>query len=232
MRVTKLLAAGLGFLMIIGSFALAVAGGVALAVPDDDGWISAGPVRLSTEAVGFVGEDIELDLGEHIRNRRTFVGWDAIPARFEVDSRNDKDIFIGVASAAEARSYLAGVAMDRIEDFHHDPELVQVTGAYSIAPPTEQTFWVASSTDGNLSWDVGDGEWAIVVLNADGSSGVDVSVTGSARIPFLGVIGVVLIAVGLVGMSVGGFLTYYGVRRVRDQRSESPQPPSAQPLAT
>jgi hypothetical protein len=229
MRITKLIAAFLGVLMVIGSFAITVAGGIALAVPDEDGWVSAGPIRMRTEAVGFVGEDIEIDFGDHANRRGTFIGWDAIPARFEIDSRNDKTVFVGIAGAADARAYLNGVAVDRVESWDHDPELVSVPGALSIAPPESQDIWVASNEAGDLEWDISDGDWAIVVLNADGTPGVDVGVTGSARIPFLRTLGVVLIAAGLIGMSVGGLLTYYGVRRVREARPVTAPP--TQPVA-
>jgi len=230
MRVTKLVAAFLGVLMIIGSFAITVAGGIALAVPDDDGWVSAGPIRMRTEAVGFVGEDIEIDFGDHANRRGTFIGWDAIPARFEVDSRNDKAVFVGIASAVDISTYVSDVAVERVESWDDDPELAYVPGEFSIAPPESQDIWVASNISGDLEWDISDGDWAIVVLNADGTPGVDVGVTGSARIPFLRTLGVVLIAAGLIGMTVGTLLTYYGVRRVRETHPHIAGP--TQPLVT
>jgi hypothetical protein len=224
MRITKLIAAFLGVLMVIGSFGITVAGGIALAVPDDDGWVSGGPIRMRTETVGFVAEDIEIDFGEHANRRGTFIGWDAIPARFNADSRNDKNVFVGIATAADARAYLSGVAVDRVESWDDDPEFTYVPGESSVAPPESQDIWVASNATGDLEWDISNGDWAIVVLNADGTPGVDVGVTGSARIPFLRTIGVVLIAAGLVGMTLGGLLTYYGVRRVREPQLQTPPP--------
>jgi hypothetical protein len=231
MRFTKLIAAAVGIPMVIGSFAIAVAGGIALAVPDDDGWISAGPVRVGTEAVALIGEDIDIDLGHTATDGRTFISWDAIPAQIDVVSRNDKSVFVGVARQADARAYLSGVAVDRVQFFEDEAELEQVEGTYSVAPPIEQDFWVASAADGTLDWDVRDGDWAIVVLNADGSSGVDVALTGSAKVPFLNAIGVGLIAAGLVGMTFGSLLTYYGVRRVRGSQPQIQSPQSAQPTA-
>lgn len=215
MRVTKLVAAVIGIPMIIGSFALTVGGGIALVVPDDNGWISTGPVRMGTDAVALVGEDIDVDFGEHFVDGRTFVDWEAIPARLDVDSRNDKSVFVGIADATEARAYLQGVAIDRVSSLHHDPKLDHIDGVLTVTPPADLDIWVASSTDGTLTWDVHDGDWTIVALNADGSPGVDVALTASAQVPYLGVIGVVLIALGLLGMAAGTALTYYGVRRVR-----------------
>lgn len=232
MRITKLVAAAVGVPMVIGSFAIAVIGGVALAVPDDDGWISAGPVHMGTSAVALVGEEIDIDLGDHVADGRTFLSWDAIPAELEVASRNDKAVFIGIARTSDARAYLDGVAVDRVQFFGDDAELEHADGLYSIAPPAEQDIWVASSSDGFVDWELRDGDWALVVLNADGSAGVDVAVSGSARIPFLGVAGVVMIAAGIVGMAVGGTLTYYGVRRVREPQNRIGQSQPTQQLAT
>jgi hypothetical protein len=223
MKVTKLVAALVGVPTVLGGLALTVLGGIALAVPDDDGWISAGPVRVSSPAVALVGEEIRIDLGNHVGNGGTFVGWDGIPARLDASSRNGKEIFIGVGADADVAAYLSGVSVARIESFHDDPDFEERSGAGTVSPPAEQDIWVASSVDGSLDWDVTDGEWAVVLLNSDGSSGMDVSVSGSARIPYLGVIGVGAIALGLILMTFGALLTYFGVRAVR------PPPPAATP---
>ncbi len=232
MRITKLLAAVIGVPMAIAGLAMTVAGGIALAVPDDNGWISAGPVRMRTEAVGFVGDDLQIDLGDHVGDGRTFIGWEAIPARLDVDSRNGKEIFVGIATTADAQSYLAGVAIDRVETLHDEPDLVQVQGASSVAPPETQDFWAATNAAGTVDWSLSEGDWSVVVLNSDGSAGVDVAVTGSARIPFLGAVGVVLIALGIIGMAFGTLLTYFGVRAVRPPTTPPDLMSPQQPLAT
>lgn len=229
MRITKLLAAVIGVPMVIASIAMTVGGGIALAVPDDNGWVSAGPLRMRTEAVGFVGEDLHIDFGDHATDGRTFIGWEAIPARVDVDSRNGKEIFVGVASTADAQAYLEGIAVARVETLDDNPDLVDVPGASSVAPPETQDFWVATNAAGEVEWSLAEGDWSVVVLNSDGTSGVDVAVTGSARIPFLGVIGVVLIALGVIGTILGSLLTYFGVRTVRRPAS-SPDLAPPQPV--
>lgn len=229
MKVTKLVAAIVGVPLVLGGLALTVLGGVALAVPDDDGWVSAGPVRVSSPAVAVVGEDIRIDLGNHVGNGGTFVGWDGVPARLEANSRNSKDIFIGVGADEDVTAYLSGVSVARIDSFHDDPDFEERGGATTAAPPAEQDIWVASSADGSLDWDVTDGEWAVVLMNSDGSAGMDVSVSGAAQIPYLGVIGVLAIALGLISMTFGSLLTYFGVRAVRPP---SPAAPPQQPVVT
>ena len=66
-------------------------------------------------------------------------------------------------------------------------------------------------------------------MNADGSPNIDIGITGSAKIPFLTALGVIFIALGIVGMTGGAFLTYYGVRPVRDRRPESTTPAASAP---
>ena len=233
MRITKLVAAVIGVPMIIGSFALAVGGGIAIAVPDDNGWVSTGPIRMKTEAAALVGDDIEIDLGGHFADGRTILHWGELPAELAISSRNDKSVFIGIAEQEDARAYLDGVALDRISSIDHDHEVEHVYGTYAATPPADVDIWVASGVDGILEWDVQEGDWAIVALNADGSPGVDVAVSASARIPFLTTLGVVLLAIGVAGMTAGGFLTYFGVRRVRDRQpsDSTTTPPAADAVA-
>ena len=219
--------------MVIGSFLLAVGGGIAVAVPDDDGWVTTGPVGFSTDSAALVAEDIEIDFGDKVANGRTFVSWGEIPAELEVDSRNGKNVFIGIARQDDARAYLSGVALDRLTSFDDGHDVEHVAGTYRATPPGESDIWVASTVDGTLEWDIRSGDWAIVALNADGSPGIDLGVKASAQVPFLTAIGIVLIVVGVAGMTAGGLLTYYGVRRVRNPQATTPAPPAnASPIVT
>ena len=233
MRIGKLISAVAGVLLLIAGFGMSVAGGFALAVPDDDGWVSVGPARVTTEAAAIVGDDINIDLGDHVRDGRTFVSWDAIATEITIDERNGKSVFIGVGPEAAVTDYLAGTAMVRA-DWHDDDIDVDgfiPGGAASI--PTDQDFWIASSTDGILEWDVADGNWAIAVVNADGSPGIDIAVTGAAEIPFLRAIGVGLLAGGLLFLGGGATLTYFGVRGSRERTVyAAPQAPPTGPVVS
>jgi len=233
MKITKLIAAVVGVPMVVGSFLLAVGGGVALAVPDDDGWVTTGPVGFATDSAALVAENVEIDFGHKATNGRTFVSWGEIPAELEISSRNNKSVFVGIARQEDARAYLSGVAQDRLTSFDDDHDVVHVAGVYAAPRPIESDIWVASTVDGTLEWDIRSGDWAIVALNSDGSPGIDLGVTASAQIPFLTAIGVVLIVLGILGMTAGGLLTYYGVRRVRDPQPTAPvPPPDANPIVT
>ena len=86
MRIGKLLAAIVGAVVLLAGAGMTTAGAIALGAADGDGWVSAPRTRLSTDTAALVGADIEVDLGEAI-DERTFVSFDDIPTRIEIDSR-------------------------------------------------------------------------------------------------------------------------------------------------
>jgi len=232
MRITKLIAAVVGIGMVIVSVALTVGGIAAIAFPDRDGWVSAGPVRLQTDAAALVGDDIEIDFGGDFTNGRTFVSWGEIPAEFDISSKNGKEVFVGITTPADARAYLDGVAVDRVSSFDDEHDISHVAGAYQAVPPAETDIWVASSNNGLLEWDISSGEWTIVAVNADGSPGIDIGVTSAAKVPFLRPLGAVLVFFGFLGTIAGGFLTYYGVRRDRNATLAIPPMSSTESIVT
>ncbi|HSF84764.1 MAG TPA: hypothetical protein VLG28_03770 [Acidimicrobiia bacterium] len=228
MRIGKLLAAIFGSLILLSGAAMTTGGAIALAVTDGNGWINAPTARVETDTAAVVGADIYLDLGDAI-DEQTYVSFSDIPARIEVDSRNGKDVFIGVAAAEDVASYLRGTAHARADFFDDDIELFTSDGGTVLVSPAAQPFWVASATDGSLDWDLESGNWSVVIANADGSSGVDVAVTGSARIPFVEAIGIGLLVFGVMAIVGGAVMLYFGVRS--DPRAQWATPAQPTPPA-
>ena len=120
---------------------------------------------------------------------------------------------MGIAPADAVAGYLDGVAHDQITDwdfFKNDAEDVVYTtneGTIDPAAPGTEGFWVASvsgSGEQTLDWTIQSGEWALVIMNADGSPGVSADVrlgvpASSALFP----LGLALLVVGLVA-TIGG----------------------------
>jgi hypothetical protein len=85
----------------------------------------------------------------------------------------------GSARADRVDRYLAGVPIDEVTDFEIDPfEMTRRphAGTTRPAPPGSQTFWVAEATgpdSATLDWKVRDGDYRLVLMNADGSRPVD-----------------------------------------------------------
>ncbi len=211
MRIGKLLAAIFGGLILLGGTALTTGGAIVMAVTDGDGWVTAPTARIETETAAVVGANIDVDLGEAI-DERTFVDFGNIPARIEAESRSGKDVFIGIAPHDDISAYVGGIAHVRADVFEDNVDLFTADGGGELPVPTEQTIWVSSSTDGRLDWDLESGTWSVVVANVDGSPGIDVAVTGSARIPFVEAIGIGMLVVGVLAIVGGAVMLYFGVR--------------------
>ena len=101
--------------------------------------------------------------------------------------------FVGVARTADVDAYLDQVGHDEITDLDYDPfsiDTARRAGEGRPAMPTAQTFWAATSTGGDrLQWKVREGDWTVVMMNADASPGVHVDAKVGAKLPILGGLG-------------------------------------------
>jgi hypothetical protein len=154
------------------------AGGVLLAVFDGDGTVRSGSQSLSTPASAFASSVTDISDLDDISG---LIGQPRVGVTAE-----GQDLFIGVGHAKDVDRYLAAAAIEEITDvelepFRLDRELHP--GSTTPAPPGAQPFWVASSSDGVLRWDVHDGDYRIVVMNRDGSRGVTADVNVGLTVP-------------------------------------------------
>jgi outer membrane protein assembly factor BamB len=94
-----------------------------------------------------------------------------------------KQIFIGLAAASDLANYLAGVNYDEITGFRINPYsyyYVNYPGNSAPAAPYSRTFWVVSeygSGTQTLEWTLESRDWILVLMNADGSAGISLTVT-------------------------------------------------------
>ena len=91
--------------------------------------------------------------------------------RIEAQSRTPDSIFVGIAPTSDVDAYLQGVAHTIVSDPSGDngrPETTYVDGDTTTIQPDE-VFWAASAAarPQALTWDPEDGDWTIVVANAD-----------------------------------------------------------------
>jgi hypothetical protein len=183
---------------------------------DESGYLSTdtGSFETRTHALATKSLDIDLDGIEGLVDS-TGLG----DIRLDVESQTDEAVFVGVARTDEVDSYLRGVAHSRVVDLEVDPFEAQYApsaGLSQPAAPAGERFWAASSHGAGpqtLTWDAEDGDWSVVVMNADGSAGVRADVSAGAKVPFLDEIGWSALGAGtfLLLTSVG--LLVLGVRR-------------------
>jgi hypothetical protein len=124
------------------------------------------------------------------------------------ESASAKPLFIGIGPEPAVAGYLGRVAHADVEDINFDPfrvEYRQIAGGAPRRPPTAQNFWAASASGQGrqtVTWKVPDGDWSVVLMNADGSRGVAADVDLGAKLSFL-----LWVAVGLL---IGGALILGG----------------------
>ena len=115
--------------------------------------------------------------------------------------------------------YLGGVAHEEVVELKYDPPYSVETrtqpGGAPRTPPTEETFFAASATGPGpqtVSWEVASGNWAFVVMNADGSRAVAADITLGANVDWLLEIGLGLLAAAMVIGLAGAAMIFFGIR--------------------
>ncbi len=216
--------------LVIGSIIVLVAlavlvGGAGLLVADRAGRDSAG--YLTSPAVDMASAGYAVTAGD-VRIEGADVAGSWVPesvigtVRVTAVSRNGaRPVFVGIARTAAVDRYLAGVAHGRLRGMYGD--VGEVTGTRRPAAPEQVPIWDAASAgpgEQELGWDPAAGGWSLVVMNADGSRGVDATVHVGAQVPWLTGLAVGTIVVGLLLLLVGVVLVV--VPLVRASRTPRP----------
>jgi hypothetical protein len=225
--------AGRVILIVLGSigvlFGVAVlAGGGFLLWTDrtqrEDGYLTTPTERFATPTYALTRTRLEVDTdGEGWVLNESWLG----KVRIRGESSGDKTLFIGIGPQPEVARYLGTVAHANVQDIDLDPFRVRylsVSGGPPQAPPTEQTFWAASASGvgtQTLTWKVREGDWSVVLMNADGSRGVQADIDLGAKLSFL-----LWVAIGLL---IGGALAVGGSTALIVLAARRPRPPPTPP---
>jgi hypothetical protein len=182
----------------------------------EGGYFTSSTERFSTPASALVTDEILVEAGRP-GDSPTDVG-DLAEVRIRATSTEPGTaLFVGIAPKAEVEAFLRGVAHDRMASFDLDPFAVRfdrVPGGPAPAP-TAWPGWVAvASGQGTqtLLWEKSRGAWSAVVMNADGSPGVDVRAAVGLRFGFLLPLGIALLLAGLL-LAAGAAVLGRGGRR-------------------
>jgi hypothetical protein len=185
----------------------------------DGGYVTTDRHQLSTRGSALVTEETKLGVAG--------VGWLYGPSvlgtvRIRVTPQTpDSRLFVGIAHAADADRYLAGVKRTRITEFFADKTEQLDGGAASSAPDTHP-FWVASVTGAGpqtLLWKPRTGSWTVVVMNADAHPGLNVRADLGARFGVLPWIALGVLIAGAVFAAAAGLLITRAIRDLRDHRT-------------
>jgi hypothetical protein len=196
---------------------------------DAHGYVSTGYEQYtsSTRAITTQNLDADLDgLGE-IADQGALGS-----IRLKAAPTMDAPVFVGIARTDDVTRYLKGTSHAVLTDVDYSPfraEYARQGGAGRPAAPAKQSFWAASahgSTTQTLTWDIQDGDWSVVVMNADGSAGVNAGISAGVELPWLGGLGWGLVGGGTLLLLVAGAITLVAAAPAR-RRTTAPAPAAA-----
>ena len=199
---------------VLGVLAVAmlVGGGWALWVDrmdrDGSGFVSTGPLRMSTETFAIVG-DLRGD-GPAWAYGSSVLG----DAQVRVSSQRGDALFVAIARKSDVKRYLAGAGYATIDHFGTSAATTHPGRAPSS--PDEASIWAVSRTGiGQIivPWTPRSGDWSIVIMNADAAAGVAVRGRLAAKVPVLPWVGAGSLTCGLLIAGVVGWLARPLIRR-------------------
>jgi hypothetical protein len=207
--------------VVIGSVvvagALGLGGiGVTLAVVeatmrDDDGFLMVGDEDLTTDTYALTSSNMVIELDGAASSVPDAVLGDM---KFTASPLSDEPLFIGLAPTDDVQRYLGDVRHDTVEDLFR-PDYRTTEGGRPGGRPAAQGFWTESSSgagEQTVVWEPREGDWTVVVMNADATAGIDAQATAGAELPVLEWIVAVLLIMAAVGIVVGALAIALAVR--------------------
>lgn len=135
-------------------------------------------------------------------------------ARVRATSQNEGQLFVGIAPTSDVHRYLDGAGYATI-DHLETADLTTHPGGVLSDPPAQESIWAASmvgSGQQTLLWKPRGGDWSIVLMNADASSGVAIAGDVGAEFPALPWVAGGLLIAGVALAALGGWLLIRGIR--------------------
>jgi hypothetical protein len=218
MRIAAIIAATVAGLLSLG---LLAAGGALLwgdTKKDDTGYLSTRTEPFATHTYALATDNLDLDLDgvDGVLDRDVYG-----KIRLRVDARDGGPVFVGVAPTSDVTRYLSQTAHELVTDVSYPDfkaDYAVQEGTRRPGTPASQDFWAASAQGSGrqtLTWDVEDGDWSVVVMNADASRDVDVRLSAAAEVPFLAPLGWGLTIAGLLVLGLAAGATVVAIRQPR-----------------
>jgi hypothetical protein len=199
-RTVTLIAGGL---LALFSVTMLAGGGAALATTGhhaSDGFITGKPGRFSTDTYAISSPSVDIDAaGPDAAYVEDLIGTLRIQVR---PAQSGTSLFIGIGRAGDVAGYLDRVDHDQVDNLDTGPfdtDYHRHAGGRPATDPAAQTFWVASDTGTGprtLTWPVTGGDWTLIIMNADASTGIEADVTAGVTLPILRPVAITMLVVG------------------------------------
>jgi hypothetical protein len=222
-----------GVFLLAPATGLTIGGGALLALDsarDSAGYVSSPAVSVQTSTAAITAEGITLQAGDLWTRGLSDIGG----VRISVTGNPATPLFVGIAAESDVDAWLSGVAHDELT------KVSRGTGTYQRAPggrspaaaPDAQDFWLATGAGtgaATVTWKATAGDFAVVLANADGSTGVVADVRAATQVPDLTGLGAGLLTTGiLLGLAAIALIVLGGVGLGR-RHGGTPPPPGPPP---
>jgi len=193
---------------------------------DRDGYLTSDAHRFETGTRALATENLDIDLGD-----ADVLADDLGRVQIEAQSNDGKPLFVGIARTNAVERYLDGVPHATVHDVENGPfdsfhaETTRHAGNRHPVAPEHAGIWAVSSQGAGkqaADVEVREGDWSVVVMNADGSLGVDADVSAGASVPFLDELGWTALGSGGFALVVGIALIVAGARHPQDPTGTVP----------
>ena len=226
-----------GLVLLVGLGLLLGGGGVLVAervLADAEGFVSLRSASISQDAYAVVAP-------ARIEGAPLFWWRHAVTLRLEVAGRGaeGKPLFVGLAERVDVERYLNGVSYAEVRrlgvegaDRPRQPRLQYETSTGTTIPPAPatQTFWLenaAGSRSQRLDWRIEPGDYCVVLMNDDGSRGVNAVVSLGIKAPVVLTIAAIVLGVGAALFLLGLVAILLSARRPTHGTSSSEAGPAA-----
>jgi hypothetical protein len=204
-------------LAVIGSLA-AISGGGVLAAFGTDGSLASGPHLLSTPASAIVSPVASI---KNTSGVTTVTGQPTV--RISTSPvQGTAAVFVGIGPSADVDRYLTGVATEKVTNLNADSSshsTIRHGEGANPQPPAKQRFWVAQASSrqtAEVNWKLHDGQYQVVVMNANGQRGFATTSTVGITIPNIARDALAGLLLGLLIAAGGTALLLRAARRPRD----------------
>jgi hypothetical protein len=210
-----------GAILALGGAGAATAGGAILAVFGSDGTADTATHSFSTRSTALYSGVADI---EEVNDVADVVGHPRVRLSVKSTGRTD-GLFLGIGPAAEVDRYLAGAPTEEVTDIDSDPfklDRKSHGGTKRPARPATQDFWVAQASGrdaATLRWKVRDGDYRVVLMNADGTRGVRADGDVGLTVPHLPTIAWSLLGGGILLLAGGVTAIVLGARTPRRRES-------------
>lgn len=216
----------LGVILSLVGFACGSASFAAYRSVDSDGYVEGGG-RMTTPTAAFVTDTAKFEKVDE--NAASRAG--KVKLRIAAERADGGPVFIAIGPDGAVADYLANGSSAIVRDLEFGPfdySSVAQGGTRALAPPEATNFRVAAGGPGRqeVVWNVEAGNWRALIMNADGSAGVDVEASFAVRFPYLRGFAIAGMVIGAVLLVVGILLVVF---QVRGMRRQAPAEPATEP---